>query len=180
MQPKKLQVAKEAQDLAHVLKKLRNSMKRTKTKCLVLGVDPKREKKLSVRWDYAFQFIDAHPQLLVHCRLSAVLMTDKQDPSLPTDLSCLYKFFVEENFLAMGMYLKCLHYLMEAFLNKELSPNERVYKAWYSKTCFVVWRENVSHCSQFIPYETFKDLKCAADGLVLYLLLLKKSFQNHQ
>ena len=79
-------------------------MKRTETKCLVFGVDPKREKKLSVRWDYVFQFIDAHPELLVHCRLSAVLMTDKQDPSLPTDLSCLYKFFVEENFLAMGMY----------------------------------------------------------------------------
>ena len=64
----------------------------------------------------------------------------------------------------------------EGIPQQRASPNERVYKAWYSKTFFVVWREQVLHCSQFIPYETFKDLKCAADGLVLHLLLLKKEF----
>ena len=65
---------------------------------------------------------------------------------------------------------------MEAFLNKSLSPDERVYKAWYSKTFFVIWKENITQRHQFIPDETFKDLKCATDGLVLYLLLLKKEF----
>ena len=76
----------------------------------------------------------------------------------------------------MGMYLKCMQFLMETFLNKSLPPDQRVFKAWYAKTFFVVWKESVSNSCESIPDETFKDLKCAADGLVLYLLLLKNEF----
>ena len=81
------------QDLCHVLKKICNSMKRTETKCLMLGVDPDREKQLCVRWDFIFECFGTCADLLVHCRLSAVLMSDRQDPSLSTDLSSWYMYF---------------------------------------------------------------------------------------
>ena len=67
------------QDLLHVIKKLCTSVKRMETRCMMLGVDPKREMELSVWWDFIYEFIGRNPKLLIHCRLSAVLLTDKQD-----------------------------------------------------------------------------------------------------
>ena len=94
-------------------------MKRLETKCLTLGLLIDRE---------------IRPDLLVHCSSSAVLLSDKQDPSLASDFSCLCKHFLKEVVSAMGMYLKCLHYLMEAFLLNSSSPEVRVFKVWYCKT----------------------------------------------
>ena len=101
-----------------------------------------------------------------------------EDPSLASELSCLYKHFFKEGYSAMGMYLKCIHYLMDAYLNKYLSPEERVFKVWYCKTFFMTWNKGKKHASQFITDETFKDINCCCDGLILYLLLLKKEFPS--
>ena len=76
------------------------------------------------------------------------------------------------------MYFKCVHYLMEAYLDKTLTPYERVYKAYYCKTFFVTWYENCERASQFISYQCYKDLKCCADGLIMYLLTLMTEFPS--
>ena len=166
------------QDMLHNIKKGRNMIKMLDTKCLALGLDLHKEKEFMIRWDYVFELIKIRPDLLVHCSLSAVLLSDKQDPSLASELSCLYKHFFKEGYSAMGMYLKCIHYLMDAYLNKYLSPEERVFKVWYCKTFFMTWNKGKKHASQFITDETFKDINCCCDGLILYLLLLKKEFPS--
>lgn len=121
-----------------------------------------RERELVIRWDYVFE-------------LSGVNMTDKQDPSLVTDISRLYKHFLEQGYSATGMYLKCIQLLGESFMEKSLSPEERVYRAYYCKTFFVQWKKGITDTSQFISWQTFKDVCCCVDGLVMYLLLQKRS-----
>ena len=151
----------------------------TETKCLTLGDDPLREKELVVRWDHIWDFFATRPELLQHCSLSAIVVKDKQDPSLVTDLTCLYKYFLSEGYLALGMYLKCTHFLCEAFLDKELSPMERVYKAYYAKAFFYKWfHNNKKKPHNTITSETFHDVCCCVDGLIDYLLMLMKKFPN--
>ena len=108
--------------------------------------------------------------------LSAVNVTDKQDPSFVTDISRLHEHFTAHGYKAMGMYLKAVHILCDAFLDKKLDPVQRVYKVWWAKTFFVCWNENSTYDKQSITQQTYKDLICTCDGLILYLTLLKKHF----
>lgn len=101
------------------LKKLRNNIKYTHNRVLLVGLDVGREKELVIRWDYIYDLIIDHPELLQHCGLSSINLTDKQDPSLVTDLSCLWKYFIKYGYSALGMYLRCTQYICEAFLDKK-------------------------------------------------------------
>ena len=165
----------------HDIKKLRYNIFYTETKCLSLGIDPSREKELIVRWDLVCVLFTNRPELLQHCSLSALIVKDKQDPSLVTDLTCLYKYFLEEGYTALGMYLKCTHWLCEAFLVKNMSPMERLHRAaYYAKTFFYVWFHHMHSKSRHssVTSETFYDACCCVDGLVDYLLTLLKKFPN--
>lgn len=166
------------QDMLHNIKKLRNNIFYTETKCLFLGDDPSREKELMVRWDLVWDLFTNKPELLQHCSLSALVVKDKQDPSLVTDLTCLYKYFLEEGYHALGMYLKCTHWLCEAFLDKDLSPMERVYRAYYAKSFFYRWFHHSKSRHSSVTSPTFYDVCCCVDGLIDYLLTLLKKFPN--
>ena len=76
------------------------------------------------------------------------------------------------------MYFKALHYLCAAFLDKSLDPYERVYKAWWCKTFFVVWNAHKSCPEEFVTTETYKDIICSCDGLDLYLEMLRKTIPD--
>lgn len=52
--------------------------------------------------------------MLAYTSLSALNLTDRQDPSLVPDLSCLYKYFLREGYSAIGLYLKSIHFIAEA------------------------------------------------------------------
>ena len=164
------------QDMLHNIKKLRNNILYTETKCLSLGNDPSREKELMVRWDLVWDLFTKRPELLQHCSLSALIVKDKQDPSLVTDLTRLYKYFFEEGYTALGMYLKCTHWLCEAFLVKNMSPMERLHRAYYAKTFFYVWFHYSKSQHSSLTSQTFYDVCCCVDGLVDYLLTLLKKF----
>ena len=114
------------QDPLHCLKKCRNNVKYTETRCLMLGVDPDREEQLVVRWDYILDLVNKDPNIFTACTLSAINLTDRQDPSLVSDLSSCYKFFLQAGYFAMGIYMKALQLLCEAFLDQDLTPYERV------------------------------------------------------
>ena len=165
------------QDMFHNAKKLRNNLTYTESRCLALGLDISIEESLVMRWDYVYKLIIKNPQLLQHCSLSGLNFTDKQDPSLVADVSCLYKYFLDAGYSALGMYLKCTHLLIEAFLDKSLTPEERIYKAYYTKSFFFQWSlvMGVNSC-HFISYQTYHDVCCCVDGLVLYLLTLMQLF----
>jgi hypothetical protein len=85
---------------------------------------------------------------------------------------------LREGYSVTGLYLKSIHFLAEAFLDKDLSPEQRVEKAWYCKSFFILWKSNITDSCQFITWQTFKDLKCTCNGLILYLLLLKKRLKS--
>ena len=101
-----------------------------------------REKELTLRWDYVFELFEKRPYLLQASSLSALIISDKQDPSLVIDISSLYKHFLEEGYHGLGMYLKSIFLLTEAFYDKTLTPQERMYRAWFCKTFLVTWDRN--------------------------------------
>ena len=72
--------------------------------------------------------------------------------------------------------LKVLQMFLEAFYDESLSPSETMQNAWYVKTFFILWDKNKPSSCSFVSQETFKDVVCALDGLLLYFLRLKKDF----
>ena len=131
------------------------------------------EKKNLIRWDLVYDLFSDHPEVMRYSSLGAVNVTDKQDPSLVTDLTRLHEVFSHFGYQATGMYFKALHFLCEAFLDKSLDPYERVYKAWWCKTFFTVWDSNKNGAEGFMTREAYKDIVCGCDGLVLYMETLQ-------
>ena len=166
------------QDPFHVLKKLRNNVKRLETCCLSLGTDKTMEKESMIRWDLVYDLFESHKEVMLHSSLSAVNVTDKQDPSFVIDLSRLYELFLFHGYTALGLFFKATHFIAEAFLDKELDPYERVDKVWWAKTFFSTWGANSSYKGQHITDQTFKDLICACDGMILYITLLIKKYPD--
>ena len=166
------------QDPLHVLKKLRNNVKRLETRCLSLGKAKTMEKESMIRWDLVYDLFESHKEVMLHSSLSAVNVTDKQDPSLVIDISRLYELFLFHGYTALGLFFKATHFIAEAFLDKELDPYERVYKVWWAKTFFSTWGANASYKGQHITDQTFKDLICACDGMILYIMLLIKKYPD--
>ena len=167
------------QDPYHVAKKLRNQLSLTETRVLILGKpDLNRERQLVARWDHLMQIATDNPDFLLICSRSAVDLTDKQDPSLVGELACLYKYFLDEKMYALGLYLKSIQLFLEAFYDETLLPEQKMQRAWYTKTFFVLWAQNATDPDQCISDESFKDLQCAIDGLFQYLLLLQRDFRT--
>ena len=49
---------------------------------------------------------------------------------------------------------------------------------WWAKTFFSTWGANSSYKGQHITDQTFKDLICACDGMILYITLLIKKYPD--
>ena len=94
------------------------------------------------------------------------------------DISRLYELFLFHGYTALGLFFKATHFIAEAFLNKQLDPYERVYKVWWAKTFISTWGANSSYKGQHITDQTFKDVICACDGMILYITLLIKKYPD--
>ena len=110
--------------------------------------------------------------------LSAVNCVDKQDPSLVGDISRLHEHFTKNGYFACGMFWKSLQYFNEGLLDKTLDPYQRAYRVWWARTFFTVWHENSVEATYRLTAQTYKDLVCACDGLILYFQLLKDKFPD--
>ena len=123
------------QDPYHVAKKLRNQLSLTETRVLLLGTpDTSRESEVVARWDYIMQVAIKDPAFLLICSKSSVEILDKQDPSLVGELASLYQYFIDKKMFALGLYLKSIQLFLEAFYDDSLLPEERMQRAWYTKT----------------------------------------------
>ena len=94
------------------------------------------------------------------------------------DISRLYELFLFHGYTALGLFFKTTHFIAEAFPDIELDPYERVYKVWWAKPFFSTWGANSSNKGQHITDQTFKDLICACDGMILYITLLIKKYPD--
>ena len=169
------------QDPLHCAKKLRNQALLLETRLLRLGVwtkdDSSEISRLAIRWDHVFDLAEKVPHFMFLCSKSAINMVDKQDPSLAGELASHYQLFLDHGYHGMGIYLKGLQLFLEAFLDPYTYPAVRLQKAFYTKTLFVLWDRN-SPSQEFISDQCFTDIKCAVDGLFLYLYMLMKQFPN--
>ena len=167
------------QDPPHVAKKLRNQLGHLNCHVLNLGdIESQDKEQIVVRWDYVLELADRNEAFLFQCGKSAVNMIDKQDPSLVTDISCLYQYFLDAGMYGMGLYFKSIHLFLTAFYHPSLTPSARMKNAWYAKSFFTLWERNRTDAAAFISQDSFKDLKCCCDGLLMYLLLMKRRFSD--
>ena len=131
-----------------------------------------------MRWDFVFQLFGDNKEAMKHSTLSALLVSDKQDPALVGEITSLYKWFIKTGFYALGLYLKAIQFLTECFYDKTLTPEVKIYRAWWAKTFFVIWHENVPSPEMFISIQTFYDVLCCCDGIILYMITLKRYFPD--
>ena len=81
-------------------------------------------------------------------------------------------------------YLKCLQYFVDAYLNKGLSPLERVHKAWYTIFFFRYWHKWVLQSKRytvrnnFITYNAHACIELNGHNLVTLLLMLRDKVPN--
>ena len=54
------------------------------------------------------QFFQTHKEVMLHSSISAVNVTDKQDPSQVTDITQLYELFIFHGYTALGLYFKAV------------------------------------------------------------------------
>ena len=81
-------------------------------------------------------------------------------------------------------YLKCLQFFVDTYLNKTLSPLERIYKAWYVVFFYRFWHgwllEDKKHTirNNFITYNAHACIELNGHSLILFLLTLRDKIPN--
>lgn len=75
----------------------------------------------------------------------------------PIVLSCLDKYVPDSE--ATAMFLKALNFAIYSYLDKKMTPADRVYKIWYAIFFFRVWRSWLIK-SKYTLKESFISLNC--------------------
>jgi len=81
-------------------------------------------------------------------------------------------------------YLTCLQYIVDAYLDKGLSPLDRIYKAWYPIFFIRYWHKWVLQSKKhtirnnFITYNAQTCVELNGHSLVLLLLMLRDKIPN--
>ena len=134
-------------DILHVLKKLRNNNKYLSTRVLLFAyprdISVANRLKFSARWECVVELWHSNEKFRDAISKSSVALTDKQDPSLATELFLLYPLFYEAGFNGMGLFLEMGHILFCAYYDKTLTPASRVLYASASRAIMVCWREKL-------------------------------------
>ena len=133
------------QDILHVIKKLRNNMKYLGTK-LLLFCDPNvltKENRLKycATWEAVVHLWNTNKQFKRFCERSSIALTDKQDPSLVTQVMFCYSLFYEAGLNATGFLFEAIYLVFIAFYDKSLHPLRRIEYAASCKAMISLWRE---------------------------------------
>jgi hypothetical protein len=131
-----------------------------------------------IRWDLIHDFFTSYPEYKRFSSLSALNLTDKQDPSLVNSISCIHDVYTYYGHEATGMYFKALHFKCDVFLDNKLNPFDRLYKIWWRKTFFATWEANKEDPTEYMSLGAFTDITYCCDGLVLYLETIRHEFPN--
>ena len=128
-----------------------------------------------MRWDIITHCWETSETFQDLVTKSSVCLSDKQDPSLVTELCFAYLIFYELGYHGMALYMEMMYLLLTAFYDKSLNPFERVVNVSIVKTILTLWREELLKRKvlgkHFITKPTFDDVICSIDGLICYLLL---------
>lgn len=94
------------QDCPHAIKKMRNCIKYP-NKCMSMANSENAIlpfKNFTLKWDHIFRLYEESSDFQDRCARSAVLLTDKQDPSAVSDLAYCYDLFYKHGYQAMGLF----------------------------------------------------------------------------
>ena len=89
--------------------------------------------------------------------------------------------FWKSNFYFQNYFLLCIIcFLYEAFLDKGLSVPMRLYRIWFVRSFFTIWRDwlvskQIDTDVHFLDAKTYTDLILTCEGFVHYLLLCIKN-----
>lgn len=81
-------------------------------------------------------------------------------------------------------YLKCMQYFVDAYLNKKLTPLERIHKAWYTIFFFRYWHrwlllsKNYNIRNNFITHNASSCIELNGHSLILLLLIMRDQIPN--
>lgn len=81
-------------------------------------------------------------------------------------------------------FLKCLQYFVDAFLNKKLTPLQRIHKAWYVIFFLRYWHQWLSLNTKFtirnnfITYNAHSCIELNGHALILLLFIMRDQVQN--
>ena len=162
------------QDILHQTKKLINNCKYLSTKLLMMCDKSRFDIAYTIRWDVLFDCVAKNPVMRKGLRKTSLILMDKQDPSIASEISILYDEFRRMGYKAMGAYLQCIHLLIMAFYDKSIDLKQRVINIWCVRTFFTLWYEYTKKRKMvgkhFITIPTYKDLLTCCDGLLCYLI----------
>ena len=166
------------QDMLHAVKKLRNNCKYLTTRVLML-CDPAKitgenRLKFSATWETVVRLWNDCAQFKAATSMSAVALADKMDPSAVTDIMYCYSLFYENGYDGMGLLLEMITMMFASLYDKSLTPAARTILVLWSE-CLGKLRVKGKH---FITYQTFQDVICTCEGVILYLLNVVENFKN--
>ena len=90
---------------------------------------------------------------------SSVILTDKEDPSLVTELCYTYQLFYDHECDAPGLWLELIYLTFLAFYAKAQSPEERMVNVSIVRAILITWREacvkgKAQSCDQSFYYNS--------------------------
>ena len=103
------------------------------------------------------------------------LLTDKQDPSLVTELCYTYQLFYDHECDATGLWLELIYLTFSAFYDKALSPEERMVNVSIVRATHLTWREacvkRKAVTKHFITTPTYEEM--ITDVITYYVYDIK-------
>jgi hypothetical protein len=109
---------------------MRNNVKYLSTKLLLFSdtfsLTFTNRYRNAVRWDTIAHFYSESEKFRDCVTKRSVILTDKQDPSLVTELCYTYQMFYDHKCDATGLWLELIYMTLSAFYGKSLSPEERM------------------------------------------------------
>lgn len=175
------------QDFLHCLKKLLNQLKYLTTRAIIMcatsNLTTENRLKYSVGWELVYLAWETSDDFRDAVSRSAVILNDKQNPALAAEISFTYGIFYQLGYNSMGLYLECINLLMLSFLDRRLTPVERLRSVGCVKAVFTLWREasdrDRSLTAHFITKQTYSDVTCAIEGLIMYIYKISVEYPDN-
>ena len=156
-------------------KNIRGSPRALDTRLLIFGSMNKIESSCC-RWDYCYELWIENTDVHEACTKSSFDYKDKQDPSLVYDVSKTHSLIHMRGNTFMAQYFMCICFLYEGFLDKTLNVKQKVFRIWFVKSYFTIWKSWLEQSKSyhtkenFIDNKTFNNLMLTCDGFILYLI----------
>ena len=104
--------------------------------CSVKNLTSENRLQYAVGWELIYFAWENSDEFRDAVSRSAIMLNDKQNPSLAAELSFTSGIFYDLGFKSMGLYLECINLIMVSFLDRRLTPFDRLRNVSSVKAVF--------------------------------------------